>query len=91
MDKLAELEAPASSSSSAAVSVHNSYENVKDVLQSIMHTLTVRGEAWTPLEDVFSVSGLDVVAASLKQLSVEHKYVESFAGDGAHFRTYVKY
>lgn len=91
LDKLAELEAPASSSSSAAVSVHNSYENVKDVLQSIMHTLTVRGEAWTPLEDVFSVSGLDVVAASLKQLSVEHKYVESFTGDGAHFRTYVKY
>ena len=56
-----------------------------------MQKLTVRGEAWTPLEDVFSVSGLDVVAASLKHLSMENKYVPTYLGEGAHFRTYVKY
>jgi len=93
IDKLAELNASNNSSSDSNSSIPNSYEKVKQVLHSIMHKLTVSGEAWTPLEDIFSISGLDVVAASLKQLSVEDKYIEPISDDmdGAHFRTYVKY
>jgi len=75
--KLAELQlSPTGGETKVGV---NSYEKVKSALATILDTLTVDGDAWKPLEDTFSISGLDVLASALGELRVE----------SALFKTYV--
>ncbi len=76
--KLAELQLSTTVEEASEVG-DNSYENVKSALATILDTLTADGDAWKPLEDTFSIAGLDILASALGELSV----------DSALFKTYV--
>lgn len=73
----------------------NSFEKVKSILQNIVEQLSKHGDAWVPLGDVYPVSGLDVVAASLEHLTLDnsskmYSYMEHLDESRPQYRIYVK-